>query len=444
MKKIITLLLLIAIMTIPLTASDGFDFIFDEEVVTQEEAPSSFDISGKISTGLDSFINRNNLLDSEMSPFADLQFTLNYSHPSLVGNAELNLGALTESSITYKDIIRELSLSYFIPNGKIQAGYFIHRWGVVDTLRVVDILNANDFRSGLSMNQREMKISEPMILTQLYFNRSQIELIYKPIFTPIQMATSGRWNTTPSNLQVLMGNPKTTYTIPNTRTLDFGSVGARYKMPLGPVDMAFMYYRGYAEKPAISVTYTPPGVPDANTIFNLETTYTMMNMIGTEINYVKGPFTFAAEGAFFISEDSDETNAALYNSKISYIGSVSYMIPSTTSYITASYSGTSILGYDENNFADVDTASGPQQDHNIIIGAHIPLMKEKLIIEAGLTYQIPTKGIALLSKIDYTLKDDITLTLEAHLFGTLDSNEDSIYKTWANNDSLTFSLSYQY
>ncbi len=169
-----------------------------------------------------------------------------------------------------------------------------------------------------------------------------------------------------------------------------------------------------------------------------------MNIIGTEVNYVTGPFTFAAEGAFYISEDTDESDAALYNSKFSYIGSISYMIPSTTSYITASYNGTTILGYDESNPLDVDTGSGPEQDHNIIVGVHIPLMKEKLLIEAGLTYQIPTKGYALLSKIDYTLKDDITLSVEGNLFGTFDNSKDSIYKSWADNDSLSISLTYQY
>lgn len=446
MKKLITLLLILITILIPLTASEGFGFIFDEEVETEEKATSSFDVRGKVSTGLETFIHTTDLSKSDMNPFATLNFSLNYTHPSLGGNAELYLPALQLGEVNFKDIIKELSLSYFIPNGKIQAGYFIHRWGVVDTARVVDVINANDYSSGLSMNQREMKISEPMILTQLYFDRTQLELIYKPIFTPIQMATSGRWKTLPDNVTNIMSNPTTTYS-PNTNTLDYGSFGAKLAMPVGPVDTAIMYYRGHYERPAFNITGTliTPTAPFAPyMVYNIESIYTMMNIIGTEVNYVTGPFTFAAEGAFYISEDTDESDAALYNSKFSYIGSISYMIPSTTSYITASYNGTTILGYDESNPLDVDTGSGPEQDHNIIVGVHIPLMKEKLLIEAGLTYQIPTKGYALLSKIDYTLKDDITLSVEGNLFGTFDNSKDSIYKSWADNDSLSISLTYQY
>ncbi len=446
MKKIITLLLLSFLIIMPLSAIDGFDFFDDEEVIAEETSETSFDISGKISTGLETYLDIDSPLKSEMNPFANLHFTLNYNHPSLGGNAELYLPALKAGQVDFKDLIKELSLSYYIPKGKIQAGYFIHRWGIVDTARVVDIINANDYSSGLSMDQREMKISEPMILTQLYFNRAQLELIYKPVFTPIQMATSGRWDTTPDDFKNLVDDIESdktiTYSVPETNTFDYGSFGARYSMPIGSVDAAIMYYRGYYERPGLKFTPIPNPPPFNNT--TIETIYTMMNIIGTQVNYVKGPFTFAAEGAFYISEDTDGTDATLYNSKVSYIGSVSYMIPGSTSYITASYNGTSILGYDETIPMDVDAGAGPQQDHNIIVGVHIPFMKEKLLVEAGLTYQIPTKGYALLSKIDYTLKDDITLSLKGNLFGTFDTDKESIYKSWDDNDSLSFSITYQY
>jgi len=92
---------------------------------------------------------------------------------------------------------------------------------------------------------------------------------------------------------------------------------------------------------------------------------------------------------------------------------------------------------------DVDAATG-EQDHNIILGVHIPFMKERLVLEAGLTYQIPTKGYALLSKIDYTLSDDITLTVKGSFFGTFDDTIFSLYNSWDNNDSLSLSLTYQY
>lgn len=447
MKKILPLLLLALLISLPLSASEGFGLIFDEEVST-EEAPmsTSFDIAGKVSAGMTSFIETTDILKSNIDPFADLNFSLTFIHPSLGGNAEIYLPALRAGEVSFKDIVKELSLSYYIPQGKIQAGYFIHRWGVVDTARAVDVINASDFRNGISMDQREMKISEPMVLTQLYFDKAQVEVIYKPIFTPIQMATSGRWDTTPDTFKTLVGgilsSGKTvSYSAPNTATLGYGSFGAKLAMPIGPLDASVMYYRGYYERPGLKFTPLPISPPYADT--TIETIYTMMNIIGADVNYVKGSFTLSGEGALYISEDSDETDPYLYNSKLVYIGSVSYMIPKTTSYITASYNGTSILGYQSSNPFDVDSAS-LEQDHNIIVGVHIPLFKEKLLIEGGLTYQVPTQGYALLSKIDYTLKDDITLSVQGNLFGTFDSSKESLYKMWDDNDSLTISLTYQY
>jgi len=440
MKQFIILFLIGLSFITPLKASEGFDSIFDEEIGTEKESPTSFDISTTISTGLNTFIDFDNLVESNINPFANLYFSFNYTPPSLGANIELFIPALEEES---QNFIKELSLSYYLPNGLIQAGYFIHRWGIVDTGRVVDIINANDFSLGLSMDQREMKISEPMILTQLYFDRAQLEFIYKPIFTPIKLASSGKWDLKEDMSGLLTIDENTNFLEPDISTFEYGSYGTRYRLSLGSVDTAIMYYQGYYERPGYNYTIIPALSPPYD-VSSVETIYTRMNIIGTEVNYVTGPFTFAGEGAFYISEDKDGTDSTLYNSKISYVGSISYMIYNTTSYLTASYSGTSILDYDDTNYFDVDAASSPKQDHNLIIGFHIPLMKEKLLIEGGLTYQIPTKGYALLSKIEYQLKDDITLSLNGNLFGTFDENKYSIYQKWDENDFLSINFKFQY
>jgi hypothetical protein len=443
MKKLITLIILSISLIPPIIASEGFDFIFDDEIVEDAVTSSSFDTSGTVSSGLNAFIDYDNLLKSEIEPFANLNLVLDYNNPSLLATVDLYLPALEENSITYKDVLKELSLTYYISDGKIQAGYFIHRWGVVDTARVVDVINANDYSSGFSMNQLEMKISEPMILTQLYFDEVQLEFVYKPIFTPINLSSSGRWNTSNDISESLTITNSTSFIEPNTNTLEYGSFGTRFAMPIRSVDTAIMYYRGYYQIPGYKYTIVPSMSPPYD-VSSIETIYTMMNIIGTELNYVTGPFTFAGEAALYISEDLNSNDASLYNNRLSYTGSISYKIRNTSSYITASYNGTSIFGYDDTNSMDVDTASGSKQDHNIIVGLHVPLLMDKLLVEAGITYQIPTKGYALLSKIDYTLKDDITLRLNVNLYGTFDNNEDSLYKTWDDNDSLSISLNYQF
>lgn len=443
MKKLITFIILSLALISPIIASEGFDFIFDDVLVEEKIAPSSFETSGNISSGLDIFMDVDNFIENEINPFANFNLLLEYTHPFLLTSVELYLPALEENSINYKDVIKELSLSYFIPNGKIQTGYFIHRWGVVDTARVVDVINANDYSSGFSMNQLDLKISEPMILAQLYFDRTQIEFIYKPIFTPIKLASSGRWDTTKDISNFYTINNSTNFIEPDINSIEYGSIGTRFALPIRSIDTAIMYYRGYYEIPYYKYTTVTSTIPPFDVI-SVETIYTMMNIFGTEFNYVKGPFTFAGEAALYISEDLNGDDENLYNNRLSYTGSINYKISNTSSYITLSYNGTSIFGYDDTNPMDVDTASSSKQDHNIIVGLHIPLLMEKLLIEAGFTYQIPTKGYALLSKIDYTLKDDITIRLKANLFGSFDITKESLYKTWDGNDSISISLNYQY
>ncbi|MGD1822158.1 MAG: hypothetical protein ACPKM0_05260 [Pleomorphochaeta sp.] len=443
MKKIITIFYLSTIFLSTIIASDGFDFIFDDEKNYEEEDSSSFDIYGDISSRVEIFSYSNKFFENEINPFANLNLIFEYNNPFLLGYANIYIPALDEDNVTYKDMVKELSLSYFIPNGKIQAGYFVHRWGSVDTVRVVDVINANDYSSGLYINQLEMKISEPIILTQFYLGNKLLEFIYKPIFTSIKIASSGRWNIEDEVSSLLIINDSTNIIEPNTNTLEYGSIGIKYAMPIKSIDAAFMYYRGYFEIPGYQYTIVLTPSPPYEVI-SIETIYTMMNIFGSEFTYLKGPFTFASEVALYLSEDFNSTEESLYNNRLSYTVSVNYKIKDTTSYVTLSYNGCSIFGYDDTNLLDVDTASNLEQNHNIILALHVPLFMEKLLVEAGITYQIPTKGYVVLSKIEYNLKDDITLRVNANLYGTFDNNEDSLYKTFDNNDSLSFSINYQF
>lgn len=440
MKKII-LLFIVLILSSYITA-EGFDSIFDNETVTEQESSSSIDLSGKINTNLEFFLD-NRLKENEIVPSVDMNIILNLNNPKVSGIANIYMNALNKNSIYYGDFLKEVSLDYNIPNGNFKVGYFIHQWGIVDTVRVVDVINATDLSSGFSMDQLEMKMSEPVILTQLYYDKVQLEFIYKPIFTPIKMANSGRWNTQKDSSNYLTINNLTSYTEPNTNSFEYGSVGTRILFPIKSIDSALMYYRGFYERPSYKYTLTPAISPPYD-VTNIETVYTMMNMIGTEFNYVKNAFTFSMECALFLSEDFDSTDDNLYNSRISYTASMNYKIKDTSSYLTLSYNSTNIFNYDASNINDIDTATGLETDHNIIFALHVPCMKDKLIIESGFTYQIPTGGYAILSRINYTLNDDITLGVKANIIGTFDNNENSLYKSWENNDSISLSLSYQY
>ena len=443
MNKRFAVLILLLLLSISIFASDGFDLIFEETIPTDEKTTTaSFDFRGKLLVGVETFVETSDVLKSEINPISDLELSIYFKSSSIDGNVDISLNPLKTDQVEYKDIIKELSLSYYIPRGKIEAGYFIHRWGVVDTARVVDILNADDLRSGLHIDPLELKISEPMILAKLFFDSTNVELLYKPIFTPLQVAMSGKWITLPDTSGYLNILPNATYTTPQITTLEYGSFGTRFAFPLGNIETALSFYHGYYERPAYLYTIVSAG--PVYDVSDIETIYTKMNIVGTEVNYIKDTFTFAIEGAFYISEDTDGTNPNLYNSKFVYTGSISYLIPTSTSYITASYLGTSILRYQEGVLNDIDTMSSNQQDNTIILGIHIPLLKEKLLIESGLTYQISTQGYAILSKIDYTIDDDITLSLKGNIYGTFDENINSLYNMWSQNDSLTFSLAYQF
>ena len=441
MKKIgiLSLVLLLSI-ALPLFSEEGFSSIFDTPIEVQEDS-NSINVIGKISTGMSYFPS----LDHEIGAIASFTGELQFTHPTLEGIVGLSTPPFFGQTISYEQIIDTLSLTYFLSKGNIQVGYLIHPWGVSDTYKVVDLLNAPTYSHGFSMDVREMKQQEMMVISQMFIDDLSIEMVYKPLFTPISFGNDGdKWSTTIEDESIII-NENTTYSAQETNTFSYGSFATNLSFPLGPVDSHLIYYNGYYYQQGMTFTFSPPVGTDPRPIVqDIETIYTHMNIIGVDSTLVKGPFTFAVEGALFLSEDSKGIDPSLFNSRIEYSTSLTYMIGGGSNSITVGYNGWHILDYNGANPLDVDTSTYSENDHNIIVGLHLTLLKEKLVVEGGLTYQIPTKGYALLSKIEYFLQDDITFTLESTIIGSLDDNIFSIYRSWEANDQLSLSLSYQF
>lgn len=442
MKKILTLTLFFFSISVSLFAQ-GFDLIFDDTQSEIQSQKSTFDVNGNIDTGFKLYLENIEFKSNEINPFANLNLNLDFRHPVLDAKVELNLESLSEEEISYKDIIREISLSYYIPNGKIQAGYFIHRWGVVDTARVVDLINVNDYREGFSLNPFDMKVSEAILLTQLYFDDTLLEFVYKPVFTPIRVSNNGRWNIKRDLTSLLIINESTVFSEPKINSLNYGSFGAKIEIPFYDIETSLMFYRGYYEIPGYKYTLVLSLNPPYQ-VSSIESIYTLMNIIGADFSYINGAFSIAGEIAYYISSDKNSTNYALYNNRLNYTGSLNYKINNSSTYITLSYNGSTIFDYSENEPFDVDFNSSPKQDHNIIMGVHLPLFNEKVLIEAGLTYQVVTKGYLVLSKVDYNLNDDITLSLCANVYNSFDTSKYSLYKTWDSNDFVAINFNYQF
>jgi len=352
-----------------------------------------------------------------------------------------------EAPITWEDLLREVSVRQYFSWGHLEAGLMIREWGKGEGVHVVDPLNSLDQRYGIVPDLNAMKIPTMMVSVNLQREASALELVYLPFFQPMKLALFGEWAVADPQFAALITG---TTSVENTRTLSHGQFAARGRTTLGPADIGLVYYYGFQSQPGYEIAmgllsldplvYGPTGIEAI--------LYTRSQLFGLEGALVLGPFTLLWEGGFWLSEDTEGTDATRYNSKVAYLGGVEYMLPGTSVFTSVQWSGHYVLGFDGLQFPDVDALQaydGKAYANMLIAAVEIPLLRERLNIRLAGMYQLESRGYALLPSIRWSLNDNLELELSSRIYGAAGaSTPESIYQRWDGNDVLEIRMTHAF
>lgn len=406
MKRIL-LTLLVCLLLLPLYSLDLF---FEE----QPSRTTTFQVEA--AGGL--------YRDKQFLRQADLSFALEQNEERYRAVAQLQYDSLANRLEA-----TDLSVSLFTGNMTIKGGLFTHPWGSASTNHVVDVLSSRNLRAGFVDDLEAMKRPSLMALLSSYWEDSSVEVVFKPGFLPSYLVTEGRYSLIPAAFA--------SAAVTETDTLDLTSweAGGRYRLSLGTLDAALLYYNGHHPEPGFSVTAFDSGTfaPTALTLV-----YTRYQLFALEGSLFLDPFTLAFEGGFFLSEDEEGTTSSLYNSKFAYLAELSYTHPATSAFLALAYQGKYVLDFNTTNPMDVDNLAsfdGKAYENTLILVVEYPFLEQRLTTRAALTYQVESEGYALLAGLSYALLDDLQVFFKTTVYGALGSKS-SIYKTWDDNDSL--------
>lgn len=361
--------------------------------------------------------------DEQFLRQADLSFALEQNEERYRAVAQLQYDSLANRLEAH-----ELSVSLFTGNMTIKGGLFTHPWGSASTNHVVDVLSSRDLRAGFVDDLEAMKRPSLMALLSSYWEGSSVEVLFKPGFLPSYLVTEGRYSLIPAAFA--------SAAVTETDTLDLASweAGGRYRLSLGTLDAALLYYNGHHPEPGFSVTAFD-SVTFAPTALTL--VYTRYQLFALEGSLFLDPFTLAFEGGFFLSEDEEGTTSSLYNSKFAYLAELSYTHPATSAFLALAYQGKYVLDFSTSPL-DVDynaSFDSKAYENTLLLVVEYPLLQQRLTARAALTYQVESEGYALLAGLSYALLDDLQVFFKTTVYGAL-GNKSSIYKTWDDNDSL--------
>ncbi len=459
MKRFILPLILLLSLTLPLYAFDGFTDIFDDPVETTTTEPvtgetsTGFGISGTVGFSFEAFSDIAKPLEAQIDIGGGLNIDLSWRGSIVDASVNLSLNpSLQDETLEWIDVFTGLSITTYFEGGRIEVGRLKKEWGSGDGVHVVDVLNAPDYRFGIVDDTLAMKVAEPMLLTTALIKGTTFEIAFKPMLIPMlsEEDPNGRWFMLSDEQQLKMNTmlaPPVVLQTPKKEDLaklSKAQYAARVTRTLGAFDLGLIYYNGY---------YYQPGY-DFSALMTLNTVtidFTRAQLFGAEATFITGPLTFMAEGGFWLSEDMKGTEMGKYNNKWVYLAGVGLLVPGTSTYATLTYNGHYIMDYDDSsplaamnadNLQAAQSSAGKRYMNTLTAAMEIPLARDTVVIRLAGTYQIETHGYALLPSVTWNIADDLVFKANARIFGSIGEGEDSLFKTWKDNDALKLGISY--
>ena len=204
MRRFLLITALIVTIILPIAAFDGFTDIFGPAeddffapTIAVEESASKASFNGALSFNIEGMKSKNGNAEVDTSINGGLGIDLGWKGSIVDAKASLDLIPKTDrTKLEWVDIFKILSITTYFEGGRVEAGLLKKEWGSGDGVHVVDVLNAPDYRNGITDDPLEMKMAEPMIVTTATWKDTTIELVYKPMLIPmaaIRETPNSRW-----------------------------------------------------------------------------------------------------------------------------------------------------------------------------------------------------------------------------------------------------------
>jgi hypothetical protein len=225
--------------------------------------------------------------------------------------------------------------------GDIRLGQQVVSWGAADGNNPTDNVNAYDFYY-LFMGGGDRKQGNLMASANLYFGSVNVEAVLTPVFQPNRLPLDEPdfpiFESIPFTVDMNLAN------YPG-QELKNSEMGLRVRLPLRFMDVSASYFRGYDRMFTPTFNELMPGVPDPTSVKSLE--YYQTRALGADVVTFFGEWALRAEGAFFLTEDSDGIDPLIRNPYLQYVLQVDRA--DENSNVVVQYLGTHITKIDDDD-----------------------------------------------------------------------------------------------
>lgn len=424
-----------------------------DEAAEQEKSPVS--LSGR-------FWNRISHDTSEDSPFeddlfdhAELQLKATYEVSQgfdLVGSLDLdhyqyyNSGDWdNETNLRPHELYARFSKSWF----QLTLGNQFVRWGKIDQVSPLDIVNPEDMRDGFVRTREERKLPIPMVNLKLFKGMYRFEALFIPFFYEAKLDLVGRdwaffqhYDRSVGAFDILEADP--------SNDLGNSEFGFRFVGTVKKFDYAFMYFKTREDIPSFDSLDVFPGFrvqdPDSAILMDL-VNFAFLSRQPIDLNYmeqdvygfefettwrdfgIRGDLAYIHERSFL-----DDRLQRAERPVFHYALGVDYSRPGSY-YINFQFSQQIVRDFDDGLlFADRVT--------NSVNGTlRKELWDSRLELELRYLYNFTREDYYLNPTASLKYWSNLTLQLGAEFEGGPDNSTLGIYD---NNDEVYFVVQYEF
>jgi hypothetical protein len=348
-------------------------------------------------------------------------------------------------------------------------------WGKGDSLRVLDVVNPQDYSDPFNTDIEGRKIAQALIKVDWRTGMvGKLEAVYVPFFQGDDLPLEGIWapkafidmraaiwngfytSAYGINYDILKAAGKTDaeaaaiasaqssaqadtlmsklLLFPETKSLEWGQGGLRYTDSLGGVDFGMQYYTGFLRTPAVNAD--PAVLAETQ---HLALSYNRYHQIGVDSAFVLGPYNVRAEAAWHQTHDLEGTDPLVRNPFASIVFGVDTSVGAASLNLQAS--GTWITNLDRvNNVYDIESTSHTL--NGTVTGKLGYAMRNgKVEVALAGAAAMPDLDWMLAPGLTITPVDDVTLALNGYFFG---GDADGQFGQYHARKFLEFKVAYAF
>jgi len=227
---------------------------------------------------------------------------------SLFFNTTLEYRLATNAAVVE---LQEAYAEVSTPLGNFRLGQQVIAWGVADGNNPTDNVNPYDFYY-LFMPGSARKQGTLMASGNLYLGPVNLEMVATPVFQPNRLPFGEE------DFPIMEDIPLQIMSLQVFPSRDLGNteIGLRALVPLSIMDLSFSYFRGFERM------FTPIIDFATGNILGLE--YNPVQVLGGDFVTFLGDWAIRAEGAYFLTEDTDGNLPFLRNPYLQYVLQLDY------------------------------------------------------------------------------------------------------------------------